>query len=143
MGYEYLDHPADVILHSWGADINGALISAVEGMFNFMSDLTRVEEKDKRVVQVNAKSYEELLVKLLDGWLCIFSSELFLAKRFVFTQFDDSDEDNITITCEGFGEFFVVGKHQQGTEIKAITWHNLEIYDDVKEQTHIHILLDI
>ncbi|BFU25544.1 archease [Entamoeba histolytica HM-3:IMSS] len=143
MSFEYLDHPADVILHSWGQNIIEAFENAAAGMFNFMSDLTKVEEKEIKKISIDATSYEEALVKFLDSWLCIFSSELFIGKSFKCEVFDDNDEENIHIECKGIGEYFVIGKHQQGTEIKAITWHNLEIYDDEKDQTHIHILLDI
>ena len=47
-----------------------------------------------------------------------------------------------SITCSE-GEPFVVGKHKQGTEIKAITWHDLEIYDDDEDNTHVRVLVDI
>ncbi|EDR29512.1 hypothetical protein, conserved [Entamoeba dispar SAW760] len=160
MSFEYLDHPADVILHSWGKNIIEAFENAAAGMFNFMSDLTRVEEKEIKTISIDATSYEEALVKFLDSWLCVFSSDLFIGKSFKCEVFDDNDEEHIHIECKGFvvmlrkivfyntnqyriGEYFIIGKHQQGTEIKAITWHNLEIYDDEKDQTHIHILLDI
>ena len=138
-----MDHPADVILHSWGEDIVKAFENASKGLFNFMSDLSRVEEKVQKRIVVDAGSYEEALVKYLDAWLGEFSSEIFIGKTFKCVVFDDEDEENIHIECESMGEYFVVGKHQQGTEIKAITWHNLEIYDDDEDKTHIHILVDI
>ena len=138
-----MDHPADVILHSWGEDIIQAFENAGKGMFNFMSDLERVQETVKKTISIDAGSYEEALVKFLDAWLCEFSSEIFIGKQFKCTVFDDEDEEKIHIECEAIGEYFVVGKHQQGTEIKAITWHNLEIYDDENDNTHIMILLDI
>ena len=142
MGYEYCDHPADVILHTWGKDINEAIIESAKGMFGFMTDLNKIELKEKRTITVDADSYEDALVKFLDNWLCIYSSEMFIGKEFKYTVFDDEDEDHIHIECECLGETFVLGKHTQGTEIKAITWHDLELYDE-GDQTHIRILLDI
>ncbi|KAL7716052.1 Protein archease-like [Entamoeba marina] len=143
MPYQYLDHPADVILHSWGNDITEAFTEAATGMMGFMTDLKCIDNKEQRKISLTASNFEEALVKFLEEWLCVYSSDLFIGKTFKCTVFDDEDEDNIHIECIADGEIFDLKRHQQGTEIKAITWHNLEIYDDEEDQTHIEILLDI
>ena len=46
-GYEYLDHPADVILHSWGMTWNETLAKCIEDLANFMIPFDNVETSEK------------------------------------------------------------------------------------------------
>jgi SHS2 domain-containing protein len=52
------------------------------------------------------------------------------------------DLEKFTITVEGKGEEFTLTKHPQGTEVKAITYSNMQIHKD--QPTHdIYVIVDI
>lgn len=52
------------------------------------------------------------------------------------------DHENFKIVAKGYGEKFDLNKHPQGTEVKAITYSNLQIHD--KEGQHeVFVIIDI
>ena len=52
--YEYLDHTADVQLHSWGASLDEAFQNIIPCMFNYM---TGVHEDRNKIMMIFFSSY--------------------------------------------------------------------------------------
>ncbi|XP_064381864.1 protein archease-like [Halichondria panicea] len=138
--YEYLDHPADIQIHAWGADLSQAYEQVAVGMFAYMTDLAMVEEKGTETVTVEGHDLESLLYNFLDELLFVFSAEpFFVPKRVKITEFN---KDTFTITGVGYGETFDLTKHTQGTEVKAITYSNLQVHD-TEEKHEVYVIVDI
>lgn len=109
-------------------------------MFGYMTDLDTVEGTQQEEIKADGHDIESLLYSFLDELLFLFSAEPFLTcKKIEITDFDRED---FTITAKCFGEPFDLSKHPQGTEIKAITFSNMQIYD-VDEQHEIYVIVDI
>ena len=52
------------------------------------------------------------------------------------------DRENFKICATGFGEVFNLEKHPQGTEVKAITYSNMQVHDT--EDLHkVYVIIDI
>ena len=45
IGYEYLDHTADVQIHSWGPSVKEAFEQAAKAMFGYMTELDTIQEQ--------------------------------------------------------------------------------------------------
>lgn len=54
------------------------------------------------------------------------------------------DRENFKIKAVGYGEPFDIQKHPQGTEVKAITYSAMQVYDDEeKDQHEVFVIIDI
>ncbi|XP_064159055.1 protein archease isoform X1 [Anguilla rostrata] len=79
--YEYLDHTADVQLHSWGDSMEEAFEQVAMAMFGYMTDTETVEPIDTVEVESKGDDMESLLFHFLDDWLFKFSADLFFVPR--------------------------------------------------------------
>lgn len=155
LNWEYLDHTADIQIHSWGKDLSEAFELAVMGMFGYMTELDTVEIDILTEVKIEAKGHDmpSLLFAFMDEFLYNFCTEDIICKDVRILEFD---QQNFRITAIGFGEKFDLNKHPQGTEIKAITYSNMQIYSDFvpresqgvshpgdKFPAHVYVIVDI
>ncbi|XP_065844089.1 protein archease-like [Oscarella lobularis] len=138
--YEYLDHTADVQLHAWGDDLKEAFEQCGVAMFGYMTELETVEESRTDSIEAEGDDMISLLYHFLDEFLFLFCAEpYFIIKRIRITEFD---KINFKIKAEGYGETFDLSKHPQGTEVKAITYSNMQIYDE-EGQHEVYVIIDI
>lgn len=142
IGYEYLDHTADIQIHAWGKTIEKSFEQACVAMFGYMTDLTTVsiDETKKQSFEVEGHDLQSLLYNLMDEFLFRFSTEDFVVCKDVkITEFNTEDNK---ITVEGYGESFDLAKHPQGTEIKAITYSAMQIHAD-RPTNDVYVIVDI
>ena len=130
--FQYHDHTADIIVHSWGSSLSEALAQVCVGMFNYMTPLEKVDIV--RSVDVHATGHDmlDLLYHLLDEFLYMFSTEMHICRCIEILSFD---EQKFSISARGYGEKMDLKKHEQGTEIKAITMHMMKILDSTSMLT--------
>ncbi|CAD6992071.1 protein archease-like [Ceratitis capitata] len=140
--YEYLDHTADVQLHAWGSSLQEAFEQCGMAMFGYMTDLDYVSIEHCFQLEAKGDDIEGLLFHFLDELLFLFSAEPFLiCKKLEITKFD---LENYEIECRCYGEPFEIGKHPQGTEVKAITYSAMQIVQE-PERSHyeVFVIIDI
>ena len=82
---------------------------------------------------------QSLLFVFMDEFLFHFSADL-LAIREV--NIIEMDKEEFKIRARGWGERFVLGKHPQGTEVKAITFSHMQIWEK-EGKSEIYMILDI
>jgi len=126
--YEYLDHTADIQLHSWGPTINEAFEQNALAMFNYISELKYVDinEADSTIIEVEGHDLESLLYSFMNEFLMAFCIDKIVCKKITILHFD---KENFKIKAKGQGEKFDKKKHPQGTEIKAITYSAMQIHE--------------
>mmetsp|Transcript_11935 Transcript_11935/g.24402 ORF Transcript_11935/g.24402 Transcript_11935/m.24402 type:complete len:229 (-) Transcript_11935:24-710(-) len=143
--YEYLPHTADIQLHSWGPTLSSALSSLVVSMFGYMTDLNLVTPTDSgptsggREIVVKGHDLHTMVFTLLDEWLYRFHNEGFVAGE---VEVYDVDEVKGECRTKGKGEVFDMKRHKQGTEVKAITYSNMQVVK-AKGKVDVYVIIDI
>ena len=122
--FQFIDHTADV----------GMLVKAdtLEGMFEtaalgFTELITRVDSL-KCLIQRQFKLQEEDIETLLVSWL---QELLYLldTEDLIFGRFQVNLKD-LALEATAWGEVFDPAMHTMKTEIKAVTYHQLEVVED-------------
>ncbi|XP_045597036.2 protein archease-like [Procambarus clarkii] len=138
--YEYLDHPADVQIHAWGESLGEAFEQSAVAMFGYMTEIDTVEITDRQEIEASGHDIESLLYQFLDECLYIFSAEpFFIARKVVVKEFNKED---FSLKAVLYGEEFSLEKHPQGTEVKAITYASMQVYD-TGNQHELFVIIDI
>ena len=141
--YEYLDHTADVQLHSWGDTLKESFEQIAMSMFGYMTEIDKIKMKSEQEIEILLDAEDDILnlvFKWLDEWLFVFSAEpFFIPRKIVITEFD---AERGYVKATGYGEQFDINKHPQGTEVKAITYSNMQVHKD-KPTNDIYVIIDI
>jgi SHS2 domain-containing protein len=120
-----LDHTADVQIHSWGKDIREAFEEAAVAMFNYISPLHAVQDVQEITFSARGHDLESLFFSFLDEALFQFNADFFVCREVTIQHVD---WDTFELTAIGRGEVFDSARHEHGTEIKAITYSNMQIH---------------
>jgi len=128
-GFEFLEHTADVYIKVWGDTLEEAFEWAAVAMFEVMTDLNKVEPKKKHEISVNAEDLYALLYEWLEELLFIFGSHGIVFSKFKVHKIIQKGNDMYTLVGEAWGEPFSIEKHDQRTEVKAITYSLMESHN--------------
>jgi len=135
-----LDHPADVQIHSWGKSLKEAFEQAAVGMFGIMTEIETVDPIQEETVEATGHDMDSLLFNFLDECLFSFCVEPNICACKV--EITDFDATSFSIKATLHGETFNLEKHPQGTEVKAITYSNLQIHSQPND-CEVYVIVDI
>lgn len=138
--YEYLDHTADVQLHAWGETLPEAFEQVAVAMFGYVTELDKVDARYSFDIAATGEDLQSLLFHFLDEWLFNFCAEPFFVAKCV--KILEYDPENFQIKARGWGESFDLKKHPQGADIKAITYSNMQIHDEIN-RCDLYVIVDI
>lgn len=134
MRYRLLDHTADALIEAYGKTLSERFANAAYAMFDQITDANAVHPVGEVEVSISADSAEQLLVDFLQELLFLHDTE-----NLVFVEFDVRVSGK-TLEATVRGEEFDKDRHQKRAVVKGVTYHNLEIDDDMQK---IVLLLDV
>jgi len=120
--FEILDHTADIGIIVHGENLKALFENAGEAFFRLITDLRKVRRRIERRVNIRGESLDRLMVDWLSELLYLHDVENLLFKGF---EIDSVGEDGLKAVVKG--EPFQEGVHVIKTEVKAVTYHQIEV----------------
>ena len=126
MSIRYLEHATDAFIEVKASTLKEAFVKAGESVVETTLDISSVEEKEKRILKVKGKDLRYLLFNWLEEVNFQLITEGFAIRRFDLSLQKDEEYE---ITATVFGEPIDLKKHNFKIEIKAPTFHLMEILE--------------
>lgn len=130
---------ADVAFEASGKNLEEMFKSAALAVSSIMVKLDTLEPVSKKVIEITDKDVEKLLVRFLNEIIFIKDSDMLLFNRY---HIEIKKNRKYALRADMMGEKINMDKHTLGVDVKAVTYHMLE----VKQEEGIwkaRIILDI
>jgi SHS2 domain-containing protein len=120
--FEILDHTADIGLVIYGENLKALFENAGEAFFRLITDLRKVRRRVERRINIGRESLDRLMVDWLSELLYLHDVENLLFQGF---KVESVGKDGLKAIVKG--EPFREGVHVIKTEVKAVTYHRIEV----------------
>jgi len=145
-GFEFLDHTADVLVKAWGRTLPDALSEIARGMFEIMTDTSKIEPTTAVEIEVCGFDLENLVYRWLEELLYYHDSKYLVFGEFQVVSIEEKssgdNEKNICLKAIVKGEVFNRDKHESRTVVKAVTYHNMSVIRE-NDKWIITVVFDI
>ena len=138
--YDYPEHTSDVYVQAYGRSLEEAFENTALGSTGVITDVSRIRPKHAVEETVEAEDLQMLLYKWLAAILVRLDAE-----QMVFSVFNvkiERENGKYVLKAVMRGERFTPGWHASGTQVKAVTLHDMEI-DESPSGARVKVLLDI
>lgn len=138
MSYKSLEHATDAIFEVTAPNLEEAFVVAAKSVIETILDINSIEEKEKKTLVVSGKDLSYLLYNWLEEIIILTITDGFAAKRITV-----NIEKNVEykILARFWGEQIDIKKHHFKVEIKAPTFHEMEVKQG--DTIYMKYLLDL
>lgn len=136
--YEYLEHTADMGMVVRGENLSELLTHAAQGLLAAIAVLETVDEIVSVEIQLTAESVEALFVAWLDELIFLHETEETFFKRAEIQQCSETE-----MSATVYGERANFDKHAVYTEIKGVTYHQLQVVQKGDGSWFAQVIFDL
>ncbi len=138
--YAFLEHVVDAFIEAHGKNLEEAFESAGMALIDTMIHIEKVDEKTEENMKSSGWDLKNLLYNWLEDLLIKVTSE-----GKVYSSFKvkiRKKEGAYELEAVARGEDLDISKHKPKTEVKAVTYHMMDILQDQKAVI-LRFLLDL
>lgn len=132
--YVLIDHTADMMVRAFGSTLEECFGNAAYALFDQTVDLSNVGTSESVDIRVTGIDDEDRLFSFLSEMLFIEDAD-----NLILREFDVRFEGN-DVVCTARGERLDRSKHRVRSEVKAVTYHMMQIDRDAPSVT---VLFDV
>ena len=136
--YEYLEHTADLGMVVRGRSLSELLTNAAQGLFETIAVLQTVDETVSIEIYLTAESVEELFVAWLDELIFRHETAEVFFKRAAVQWCSET-----AMSAMVYGEPTNFDKHAVYTEIKSVTYHQLQVVRNGDGSWFAQVIFDL
>tara|TARA_Y100000310_G_scaffold344510_1_gene457646 strand:- start:708 stop:1118 length:411 start_codon:yes stop_codon:yes gene_type:complete len=136
MKYEFIDHTADAQFRAYGKDLEEAFSHSAEAMYAVMVDPASIDQKVEKKVSAKGEDIKSLLYDFLEQLLVLLNGGFLLHS---VKEISISNDKALKATV--IGDMYKE-KYDVTSEVKAITYHEMEI-KKVKGKVMVQVIVDI
>lgn len=128
-GFKFLEHTADVFIEAYGKKMEEVYENAALALFEVMTDTSKINQTLSEIVEVRATDNFELLYNWIEQFLIKFEVENKIYSKFKVEAIKKINSE-LYLSAKIFGEPFDHEKHPSKIEVKAITYHDMNIEEN-------------
>lgn len=133
--FEVLDVSGDAGLRVFGRDLAMLFANAAAGLYDLVTDVSRIRTLRSVELEAEAGTLEGLLVSWLNELIFRIDAHGFIAKEITIRELrvpvlPADDPSGFRIEASLTGEEFDASRHEQRLLVKAATWHRLKIVQE-------------
>jgi SHS2 domain-containing protein len=125
MSYRFFEHTADLGVEIEASSFEGLLIEGLRALTDSMTEVDEVRLGLEILVDLVARSQEDLLVDWLNEVVFLFDTQAVLLRQADLEV--ESRVDGWHLRGKARGEHYDSDRHKIKTLIKAVTYHQLEV----------------
>jgi SHS2 domain-containing protein len=139
-GFRDLEHVTDAYIEAYGESMEEAFSYAAKGTVNVMFEIKDIQGTSKVDFRIEGVDYYELLFNWLERvhLLITIDNQVISNFQLKITKLDSKFQ----LTGSGMAETIDITKHVYKTEIKGVTYHEMEILQQ-GNQYKVKFILDL
>ncbi len=139
--YEYLYHIADAKFKAYGSTLEEAYENAAIAMFNVMINTSGLGTSESKDIEVESRDIKGLLVEWLSELLYLFEVDSIIFSEFKINSIEKTN-DGFTLKGKASGELIDLSRHNFDTQVKAVTFHDLQVESDNTGRFWVQVVVD-
>lgn len=134
--FEYFEVTADIGFKAYGKNLNEAFENAGLAIFNIISNTNDIRPIKEISFEITSEDNVSMLYDYLEELLFYHEVEFML-----FSEFNVEISDGFSLKATIKGEGINWDKHERKSEIKAITFHKMEV--SVADSVKLQAIVDL
>ena len=139
IGYEFLEHTADVKFRAYGKNFEEAISNAGKATIAVMTDISAIRQKKTKEIKIESKTKESLVYDFLEKLVFLIDTEGFLMKE---VKRINVKKRNGLLSLNAVLKGDNARNYDVHTYIKAVTYSDMLI-DEEKKGCAIQVVHDI